>query len=206
MGLSRCHGERYTYLLSFFNRSMRTPLFALTGLLALSFPSLATPLSARVTVGERVLPAVLLEAIRVEGSDADAAALAAAKVIHRYTQQTGFEACATMCKTPTGWAIQPLSVGSHTSCPVVRQCPGGSDASPSGLSIHSHRPAGAYRANRADMLMMGISHAVGSVVRGEKHERFSEEDFQAPGYMVTPKGDVWFQAGPSEVRRVTPGP
>ena len=206
MGLSLCHGERYTHRLSLHNGNMRTPFFVLTGLLALSFSSLATPLSARVTVGERVLPAVLLEAVRVEGSDADAAALAAAKVIHRYTQQTGFEACATMCKTPTGWAIQPLSVGSHTSCPVVRQCPEGSNASPSGLSIHSHRPAGAYRANRADMLMMGISHAVGSVVRGEKPERFSEEDFQAPGYMVTPKGDVWFQAGPSEVRRVTPSP
>ena len=184
---------------------MRTSLFALIGLMALSFSSLATPFTTRVAVGDRVLPAALLETIHVEGGDADTAAMAAAQVIHRYTQQTGFEACATMCKTATGWVIQPLSVGSHTACPVVRQCPDSVQAYPSGLSIHSHRPAGTYRANRADMAMMGLSHAGGNVVRGDKPERFSDEDFQAPGYMVTPSGDLWFQAGPSAVRRVIPG-
>lgn len=153
-----------------------------------------------VRVGAHTLPAVALERVDVEGSNPDEAALKAAGALKRYTQATGFEACANLCKTPTGWRIQPISVHSHSACPIVLQCPEG--AEPSGLSLHSHRPAGGYLANRADMVLMGIAHAQGSVVAGDRPELFSEEDFQAPGYMVTPRGEVFFQNGRHQVRRV----
>lgn len=159
---------------------------------------------AQINVNGRSVPAVTLAVIQLPAVSMDEAALTIAPVLQRHTQDTGHEACAMLCKSSQGWAALPLSVGAHTSCPIVRQCPISSQ--PSGVSIHSHRRAGPYRANLADMRMLGVSHAVGTYAKADRPERFSEEDFQSPGYMVTPNGEVWFQAGPSNVRRVTPNP
>ena len=159
---------------------------------------------AQINVNGRSVPAVTLAVIQLPAVSMDEAALTIAPVLQRHTQDTGHEACAMLCKSSKGWAALPLSVGAHTSCPIVRQCPNSSTSS--GVSIHSHRRAGPYRANLADMRMLGVSHAVGIYAKADRPERFSEEDFQSPGYMVTPNGEVWFQAGPSNVRRVTPNP
>ncbi|WP_254575147.1 hypothetical protein [Stenotrophomonas acidaminiphila] len=181
-------------------------LFALALIAALaSAPALA---QTTVKIGRATLPVTFLAEVTGEaGQDQDAFAQQVGSVLRDHSAATGTEACAMLCRAPSGaWGALPLTIGAHTACPVANVCPQGMTAT--GVGIHSHPTADTYVANEADMAVLGqdkhLRRRAGQSVRGGNPEQFSAEDFDAgEGYMASGT-TLYHQAGKRAVRAVGP--
>ena len=161
-----------------------------------------------VRVGHATLPVTFLPAVRGDATlDQDAFAQQVGRGLRDHSADTGTEACAMLCRTPSGtWGALPLTIGAHTACPVANVCPQGMTST--GVGIHSHPTADTYVANDADMALLGqekhLRRRVGQSVRGGNPEQFSAEDFAGgEGYMVSGT-TLYHQAGRRAVRNLGP--
>ena len=170
----------------------------------------AAPVLAQTTVkiGRATLPVTFLQEVTgEEGQDQDAFAVQVGRVLRDHSARTGTEACAMICRAPSGtWGALPLTIGAHTACPVANVCPQGMTAT--GVGIHSHPTADTYVANEADMALLGqdkhLRRRAGQSVRGGNPEQFSAEDFAGgEGYMVSGT-TLYHQAGRRAVRNLGP--
>lgn len=161
-----------------------------------------------VRIGRATLPVTFLAEVTGEASqDQDAFARQVGRVLRDHSVATETEACAMLCRTPSGaWGALPLTIGAHTACPVANVCPQGMTAT--GVGIHSHPTADTYVANDADMAVLGqdkhLRRRAGQSVRGGNPEEFSAEDFDGgAGYMVSGT-TLYHQAGQRVVRNLGP--
>ena len=155
-----------------------------------------------VRIGNHAYPATKIGDVRGNvGQDMDQFVIELGKNLRDYTQETGFEVCASICRSSDGlFGAQLFTMQSHTVCPIPPKCPSGMEVS--GQTIHSHTTMRSYKINRADMAVMGIGAKVGGSMHGDNPELFSDEDFGGgPGYMVSAT-TVWHQQGKREVRMV----
>ena len=151
--------------------------------------------------GHRV-PAVLLPVLQAQGSDMDAFALWAGRRLHEFALHADQEACGLICQTPTGFAIQPLTIHAHLICPVANLCPPG--ANPTPVTLHAHTQRASFVVNAPDLLVLAPFQHAGDRLPAGDPDKFSPEDLDGmPGYMVG-RWAVWFQAGPRHIRRVGP--
>jgi hypothetical protein len=84
--------------------------------------------------------------------DTHAMARKLAPLLKQYSKETGLEACARMCKTPTGEIVtRVVTLRAHVVCMAPEStCPEGSVATKE--IIHSHPPHPAFVANAVDAL------------------------------------------------------
>lgn len=144
---------------------------------------------------------MLFEAKSETGESLDDFILRVAPKMRDYTVNEGFEACGVIASDNAGnfGVVIGTNLG-HTVCANFSgKVPAGMTAT--GQTVHSHTTMTKYRATQADLLVMGSRTKRGQVVRGDDPEIFSEEDFEAPGYMVSGTR-LWHQAGKRTVRGV----
>lgn len=143
----------------------------------------------------------LFEAVGEPGETADAFITRIAPQLHAYTARTGWEACGFLATDGERFGIVVGTQRGHTLCVNFRnRLPAGFQVTR--YTVHSHSTQPTYRANRTDLLLLGVSAGLGDKVRGDDPELFSEEDFAgAPGYMIGARA-VWHQDGKEKVRKV----
>lgn len=142
----------------------------------------------------------LFEAVGEPGESMDSFAQRLGPALRAYSDATGFEACGALATDGERFGVVVGSSRGHTICVNFH------DKVPTGMTsnrqtVHSHTTKPRYRANRNDQLVLGASTRLGQVVRGDHPDLFSEEDFGAPGYMVS-SDKVWHQEGKGTVREV----
>lgn len=120
-------------------------------------------------------------------------------VLQRYSVRTGYEACADICKTSTGWNAHIVSIGSHMSCSTTRRCEQGRYQT----LIHSHPTERSFEANSMDAAVSRQGVKTGQTVHADDPRDFSEQDYTVPGYLVV-YGQVWFQNGKGTERLIGP--
>lgn len=141
----------------------------------------------------------LFEEVSQPGEAMDAFVLRIAPQLAEYTAATGFEACGAIASDGERFGVVVGSNGGHTVCVNFH------NRVPSGMvstrqTVHSHTTMKAYRLTPADLLVVG-GRPAGSVQRGGNPERFSDEDYAAPGYVVTSR-TVKHQAGKGTERTI----
>lgn len=134
------------------------------------------------------------------GETLDAFVLRIAPRLRAFSNETGFEACASLASDGERFgAVVGTNLG-HTVCVNFHaKVPAGMTFT--GETVHSHTHAARYRANKSDRLVLGPGTRLGQVVHGGKPDEFSDEDYAAPGYMVS-TGRVLYQAGKGTERVV----
>ncbi|MDF9442977.1 hypothetical protein EM864_14640 [Stenotrophomonas acidaminiphila] len=134
----------------------------------------------------------LFEEVSEPGETMDAFVLRIAPQLAEYTAASGFEACGAIATDGERFGVIVGSNGGHTVCVNFhRRVPDGMTSTRQ--TVHSHTTMKTYRLTATDLLVVG-GRPVGSVQRGGNPERFSDEDYAAPGYVVTGKA-VKHQAG-----------
>lgn len=114
------------------------------------------------------------------------------QTLHRYSSRTGLEGCADLCQSPQGaWSAQAVSIGSHTSCSTLRQCPAGYRFQ---HTVHSHPIERRFEANAVDFALRQRPYQAGVWWEADDPRLFSEADYQEPGYLAV-QGGLWFQRG-----------
>lgn len=120
----------------------------------------------------------------VEAADSHLVARRIAPQLRAFTRTTGFEACARMCRQPSGRVIaQAVTVRAHVVCVAPpTTCPAGS--TPLAETIHSHPMAKAVQGNAVDAV--GWEEPVeGQWIWLSAPNRFSPQDRrQAPVWLV----------------------
>lgn len=133
------------------------------------------------------------------GETMDAFVLRIAPKLAEYTAETGFEACGAIASDGERFGVVVGSNGGHTVCVNFhRRVPDGMTSTRQ--TVHSHTTMKSYRLTAADTLVVRGMPA-GAVQRGGNAERFSDEDFAAPGYVVTSR-TVKHQAGRGTERTI----
>jgi hypothetical protein len=123
----------------------------------------------------------------------DAFAAVVAPTLREFSATTDFEACASICRAiddPTAWAVTPITIQSHISCPAMDSCPEGYE--PTGFDIHSHPQLSRYKPNATDRLFLKNNRS--QIAMNPHPDQFSEADYASPGYMVS-KTKLRFQHG-----------
>ena len=142
----------------------------------------------------------LFTATSETGETLDAFVLRIAPRLRAFSDETGFEACASLASDGERFgAVVGTNLG-HTVCVNFHaKVPQGMAFT--GETVHSHTHAARYRANKSDRLVLGPSTRLGQVVHGGNPDEFSDEDYAAPGYMVS-TGQVLHQSGKGTERVV----
>lgn len=155
--------------------------------------------------GWRSLPITSLPEIRGDHADEIAFAKQVGAVLNRYSSRTDFEACADLCRAPSGaWGAKPTTIGGHAACLVVHECPAGMRRV--GRSIHSHPITRRFLANEVDFRVWGRPYVPNTWVTADDPTRLSESDLRTPGYVVV-YGQLYRHQGPgrvTELGRVSP--
>lgn len=134
------------------------------------------------------------------GETMDAFAARIAPRLREFSDATGFEACGVIATDGERFGAVIGTNGAHTACVNFHaKAPAGMAFT--GQTIHSHTHKARYRANRSDLIVLGSGARLGQVVRGGHPDLFSDEDYAAPGYMVS-TGAVWHQEGKGTEREV----
>jgi hypothetical protein len=131
--------------------------------------------------------------VSVEGESKDDFLRRAGGLLEGYTDRTGFEACASVCQSPTRTGVYITSSKAHAYCAAIDRCPL-SDMTNTGETIHSHPQEKRYVVNQNDAIFSNFRHK-----RGERRsvdpDRFSDLDYAGgSGYLVT-AGEVRYQQG-----------
>ena len=122
--------------------------------------------------------------------------------LQRFTNRTGTEACADLCRSPQGaWGAIPVSIGAHAACSTLRECPEG--MTPVGRMIHSHPDAAGFEPNAVDFALRNKPLIEGMWWNAGDPTLFSDADYAEPGYLVV-QGHLYFQAGRGTERRLGP--
>lgn len=118
-----------------------------------------------------------------------------APLLRRYSQATGMEACARMCRLPSGEVVaQTVTLRSHVTCLAPPQtCPEGS--TPTQETIHSHPPHRIFRATPVDALGWNEPGIEGKWTHTGYPNAVSEADrAQAPVWLVGTEGQlIWLE-------------
>lgn len=160
------------------------------------------PLDERIVVeglGE-IRYAALFEDTSRPAETQDAFVRRIAPRLAAFSQKTGMEACGVIAQQDDQWGIVVGTNHSHIVCMnFPDKVPAGMAAT--GVTLHSHPQGRHYKVNAADRMVLGKLTALNTQAeRGPKG--FSAADFTSgPGYLV--EGDqVFFQAGPKNIRSV----
>jgi len=167
--------------------------------LGLSSPTLATPPSRASSLLSLLVP---VTTVRQSGGDEVAFAKNVGQALSRYSARTQYEACANICRSPSGtWVAEVVSIGSHSSCLVSNRCPAGTQDT--GRLIHSHPSSRSFVANEVDFRAWGKPFTPNTRVQADDPSLFSEADFATPGYLVV-NGQLYYQQGPRHIRSLGP--
>lgn len=124
------------------------------------------------------------------------------QTLSRYSARTEYEACANLCRSPSGnWVAEVVTIGSHSSCMVSNRCPSGTQDT--GRLIHSHPSSRSFVANEVDFQAWGKPFLPNTRVQADDPTLFSESDFAHPGYLVV-NGQLYYQQGPRFIRSLGP--
>lgn len=133
-----------------------------------------------------------------------------AKISMEYTSKTGFEACARICKTETGFKVNITSNMSHVGCQYKDD-----DCQPENRleTIHSHpkhRAKFVMNDNDKEFLLARKGSSMSDYLApGEKSARHNSKDFSkqdissGSGYMVDQDGVIHYQNGPGTSKPVS---
>jgi len=128
-----------------------------------------------------------------ERRDSHSMARQLAPMLQEYSQQTGLEGCARMCRSASGGVVaQAVTIDSHVSCIAPPEtCPAGS--TPLKETIHSHPPQRLFLANAVDALGWDEPGLEGRWVPTGYPNHVSDPDrLQAPVWLVGTSGQlIW---------------
>ena len=157
----------------------------------------------------------ILPELRSQSGDMNAFAKLVGIQIRDYTRQTGFEACAMICKGKSGWGAAPVSVGSQLSCVLTSLCP--ADTTPTNQGIHSHPKLIRFELNKIDRFLLSPSEQRGIIameigtrtltnntkkyINNPNDSNFSDMDFQRPGYMVDDE-NIYYQSSHKNINNL----
>ncbi len=120
-------------------------------------------------------------------------------LIHKFSNEKGFEACARMCVGNADghrvFGMRVLTTYSQIAClqpaDPEKACPSGFNVSSSGVRIHPHPPQERVRLNSVDAsLRSGLRR--GMLVHTEPFWFSSRDLMNGPGYLVTPNQLLYF--------------
>lgn len=177
-------------------------------LLSLIFAGATSNLAASETVirlHNRTIPAkALMEVTGEADMSKDNFARKVGITLANYSAKTKHEACAILCRGQDGsWGAAPFTIEAHSFCPVVNKCP--DDMVATEESIHSHPTGSQYKVNAADIILLGPFAKIGALEKRGAVNVFSQEDFSSgPGYMITDRGELFYQNGYSNQRKIIP--
>ena len=135
----------------------------------------------------------------------DAVVLERTGPMARFTQLSGFEACARVCKAPDGrWAWTVQTVGSRLGCMTTADaCPAGFE--PTETSVHTHPLGWGGMASTGDV-SVDPTLTLGQWLPLGDPFSFSPTDLDgSAGYLVAPDGWVLAHDGRRAVRTVRQG-
>lgn len=157
----------------------------------------------------------VLPEIRSQSGDINAFAKIVGVQLRNYTRETGFEACAMICRGKSGWGVAPISVKSQLSCALTTLCPEGT--TPVNQGIHSHPKVIHFKLNNIDRFILSPSDQKGIInleiaarktitsVKTFKNNpnssNFSDMDFQMPGYMVDDE-NIYYQSSHKNIKNL----
>lgn len=119
----------------------------------------------------------------------------AGAVLHTYTRNTGFEACAKIWTQSGRFAVRATSNRAHIGCVTTDLAPESGEWARDADSIHSHPVVSYYRTNEADALFQGYAVPVGTKSHTDGAD-FSPRDFGlGRGYLVNSEGRLLHQSG-----------
>ena len=140
--------------------------------------------------------------ISTEGESKEDFLRRAGGLLEGYTARTGFEACASVCQSPTRTGVFITSSKAHAYCAAVDRCPSG-DMVNTGESIHSHPQETRYVVNENDAIFSNFRHKRGDRRNGDP-DKFSALDYAGgAGYLIT-AGELRYQEGRGKERVVGP--
>lgn len=140
--------------------------------------------------------------ISTEGESKEDFLRRAGGLLEGYTERTGFEACASVCQSPTRTGVFITSSKAHAYCAAVDRCPSG-DMVTTGESIHSHPQQTRYVVNENDAIFSNFRYKRGERRNGDP-DRFSDLDYAGgPGYLIT-NGELRYQQGEGKERVIGP--
>ncbi len=171
-----------------------------TSLLA-GLPLLFSSLSVPAEVGYPPQPPLLpLTTVTQTGGSEVSFAKRVGQTLSRYSTRTEYEACANLCRSPSGnWIAQVVTIGSHAACLVPNACPSGTQDT--GRLIHSHPSARTFIANESDFFAWRQPYVPNHQVQADDPSLFSESDFSRPGYLVV-YGQLYYQNGPQAIEHL----
>lgn len=118
--------------------------------------------------------------------------------IQDFSKDTGYEACARICKSKEGYFVaQLVTLGSHVSCVASpKTCP--LDSVSTEQTVHSHPPNPVFVMNQLDVIGWGVSKdELGRAhYTGEPNEFSPEDKKNAPVWLVAPGPKVFFYDKP----------
>lgn len=139
--------------------------------------------------------------VSAQGVSRDAFVLQVAPALRAFTERTGHEAGGLLCQDDRGrWGMVLQSAQAQVFMPITTACPAGFGRTDQSVSVHTHPQRPFIVTNAVDAAFLGSRHRSGESLKTEG-QFFSVEDFQAPGYVITPLRTL-FQAGPRNVRAV----
>lgn len=137
------------------------------------------------------------------GSSRDDFVIQVAQTLRSFTDRTGYESGGLICQDDQGrWGMILQSAQAQVFMPITAACPEGFGRTDQSVSVHTHPQRPFIVTNSADAAFLGPRHRPGESLKAEG-AFFSVEDFQDPGYVITPLR-ILFQAGPQNVRSVLP--
>ena len=113
-------------------------------------------------------------------------AISVGRTLRTLSANTGSEFCGRICRHEAMWGATILTIDSGRYCPDLPRCPG-TEWSPEGQGIHSHRKPGPYQMTAQDTLLRPGSKREHVLLDAE---RASEEDLAAGGWVVGEHG-LW---------------
>jgi hypothetical protein len=147
---------------------------------------------------------IVSELVSEAGESKDAFLTRAAADLHKFTEKTGFEACARLGVNyeEKKFSVVVTTNNSHIGCLVTMNVVDGFYTTPD--HIHSHPQRRTARANRNDLAFLNRAELkINDRINVYGHH-FSPTDFAAgEGYLVTHK-ELLHQAGVDNVRVVAP--
>jgi len=183
-------------------RMLLSGIFLLVSCLSAQGRSMDDPVVAHATLRGHDIPVYRIGEVQAPDTPGgmEAFAVRVAYVLRAWTATHGVEAIGNLCRTPDGarWGTVLLTVGAHVASPVTNACPDGMLAT--GVDIHSHPQHQQYRPNAIDQVFLGRSFS-GDERINTFPDRFSDDDFVHPGYMVGRNG-LHYQGGRDAVRLV----
>lgn len=145
----------------------------------------------------------LFEAVSEPGESLDNFALRIGPNLRAFSDDTGFEACGIIASDGERFGVIVGSSQAHALCAnFTDKVPEGMKAN--GQTIHSHPRGDSYKINATDRAFLGPLYRIGDRYTRSNRGVFSADDFSAgPGYLVSPSGAIYYQAGRDSVRKIT---